>query len=428
MKVGILYICTGAYTVFWPDFFQSFQQNFLPGVEKTYYVFTDAERIDHDDDPAVRRIYQKAYDWPYSTLKRFAVFLQAEEELRSCDYLYFANANLLCTAQITPADVLPRPEKGEDLVVACHLGYWHKKPCFLPYDRNPRSRACMPYNAGQVYVAGGFNGGTAQAFLWLCHTLNDRTEADLADGVIARWHDESQLTPLSSSGRIGIGWSSAGGEAGGLLVENYLAADGIVNILRVLEELEDEKIHGLTFIELNACSGGCAGGTLTVENAYIAAAKTKRLSKYQPVSKNHLSDNPEVKDIYWADNVEYEPVFRLGNTFRESLKMMSTVEELTARFPGLDCGSCGAPTCQTLAEDIVRGDAAPNDCIYVLRSNIADLSQKIERLTSGKNTGQPLTSEEDDLLHRYIHELTTELASFGVPGKSGKTGKEEVNQ
>ena len=143
-------------------------------------------------------------------------------------------------------------------------------------------------------------------------------------------HDESQLTPLSSSGRIGIGWSSAGGEAGGLLVENYLAADGIVNILRVLEELEDEKIHGLTFIELNACSGGCAGGTLTVENAYIAAAKTKRLSKYQPVSKNHLSDNPEVKDIYWADNVEYEPVFRLGNTFRESLKMMSTVEELTA--------------------------------------------------------------------------------------------------
>ena len=185
MRVGILYICTGAYTVFWPDFFQSFQQNFLPGVEKTYYVFTDAEHIDHDDDSDMRRIYQKAYDWPYSTLKRFAVFLSAEEELRGCDYLYFANANLLCTQTITPADVLPRPEKGEDLVVACHLSYWHKKPIFLPYDRNPRCRAYMPYNAGQIYVAGGFNGGTAQAFLWLCHTLNDRIEADLADGVIA---------------------------------------------------------------------------------------------------------------------------------------------------------------------------------------------------------------------------------------------------
>ena len=75
-------------------------------------------------------------------------------------------------------------------------------------------------------------------------------------------HDESQLKPLSHSGRIGIGWSNAGGEVAGLLVENYLAADGIVNILRVLEQLEDEKLHGLTFVELNACDGGCAGGTL----------------------------------------------------------------------------------------------------------------------------------------------------------------------
>ena len=229
-------------------------------------------------------------------------------------------------------------------------------------------------------------------------------------------HDESQLKPLSHSGRIGIGWSNAGGEVGGLLVDNYLAADGIVNILRVLEELEDEKLHGLTFVELNACDGGCVGGTLTVENAYIAMTKTKRLTKYQPVSKNHLEDNPEIRNMYWADDVEYEPVFRLGNTFKESLKMMSDVERLTARFPGLDCGSCGAPTCQTLAEDIVRGEATPNDCIYVLRSNIADLSQKIEALTQGENGGKMLSEEEDKLLHKYIKELTTELASFGVPG------------
>ncbi len=47
--------------------------------------------------------------------------------------------------------------------------------------------------------------------------------------------------------------------------------------------------------------------------------------------------------------------------------MMSAVEALTKKFPGLDCGSCGAPTCQTLAEDIVRGAATANDCIYVLR-------------------------------------------------------------
>ncbi len=196
MHVGILYICTGTYTVFWPDFYRTFEQNFLPGVPKTYFVFTDADRIDHDEDPAVHRIFQKPYAWPYSTLKRFEVFLSAQSRLRDCDYLYFANANLLCTAPVAPADILPRPERGEDLVVTRHPGYWNVKPPFFPYDRNPKSRACMPYNAGRVYVAGGFNGGTAPAFLELCRTLNDRTEADLADGVIARWHDESQLNRL----------------------------------------------------------------------------------------------------------------------------------------------------------------------------------------------------------------------------------------
>ena len=155
----------------------------------------------------------------------------------------------------------------------------------------------------------------------------------------------------------------------------------------------------------------------TVENAYIAATKTKRLTKYQPVSRNHLSENPELQSIYWADDVEYEPVFRLGNTFKESLRMMSDVEKLTAMFPGLDCGSCGAPTCQTLAEDIVRGDATPNDCIYVLRSNIAELSRRINDLTENVTAGEALSAEEDELLHRYIRELTADLASFGVPDK-----------
>ena len=36
--------------------------------------------------------------------------------------------------------------------------------------------------------------------------------------------------------------------------------------IRVLEDLEDEKFYDLDFVELNACSGGCVGGVLNVEN------------------------------------------------------------------------------------------------------------------------------------------------------------------
>ena len=72
------------------------------------------------------------------------------------------------------------------------------------------------------------------------------------------------------------------------MVDDYLAADGIENVIRVLEDLEDEKYRELEFVELDACAGGCVGGVLQVENPYIARAKMKKLRRYLPVSRNHL--------------------------------------------------------------------------------------------------------------------------------------------
>lgn len=183
----------------------------------------------------------------------------------------------------------------------------------------------------------------------------------------------------SCSGKIGIGWASSGGEASGLLSDSYLAADGIENVIHVLEDLEDQKFPQLEFVELNACSGGCVGGVLTVENPYIAKAKIKRLRKYLPVSMNHL-DGRTVDGARLDLPIEYEPVFRLGTNFKESLTMMAKVEDLMTKFPGLDCGSCGAPTCKALAEDIVRGEATERDCIHLLRKYIHELSGEIDRL------------------------------------------------
>ena len=73
---------------------------------------------------------------------------------------------------------------------------------------------------------------------------------------------------IGTSGKIGISWGHSGGEASGLFTENYLAADGIENVIRVLEDMEDQKFTNLRFVELNACNGGCVGGVLTGENPY----------------------------------------------------------------------------------------------------------------------------------------------------------------
>ena len=191
--VAMLYICTGSYTVFWPDFYKSFSARFLPGCRTEFFVFTDAPAIEFEGEPGVHRFYQKAYDWPYSTLKRFSIFLQAESALEKFDYIFFANANLLCKEIVTAEEFLPRPARGENLLVVQQPGFWDKTPPFYSYDRNPRCEAYIPYNCGKYYVSGGLNGGTAPAFLALCHELERRTERDLAHGVIALWHDESQL-------------------------------------------------------------------------------------------------------------------------------------------------------------------------------------------------------------------------------------------
>ena len=176
--------------------------------------------------------------------------------------------------------------------------------------------------------------------------------------------------PLSRAGRIGLGWAESGGEAAGLIsTERYLAADGIENVIRVLEDLEDEKLGALDFVELNACAGGCVGGVLTVENPYIAKAKLKRLRRYLPVSRNHL---PAERDglLHWDAPMEYQPVLELGSDPQERFARYSEMQRILAALPGLDCGGCGAPSCKSLAEDVARGEAAVEDCVVLMRERM----------------------------------------------------------
>lgn len=211
---------------------------------------------------------------------------------------------------------------------------------------------------------------------------------------------EKNTKKLSNSGKIGKGWAISGGESAGIVIDNYLAADGIENVIHVLEDLEDEKFQpGLQFVELNSCNAGCVGGVLNVENAYIAKTKIKQLSKYDPMLKMHTSDLPEhtPEDFVWTDEISYEPVYRLGENIFESMENMKEVDELLKQLPGLDCGSCGAPTCKALAEDIVKGHgiANINDCIYLMRDqlrqqNKTDLKKKEMEHHDSERPDKPL--------------------------------------
>lgn len=192
MKVAILYICTGKYKVFWKNFFLSFEKKFLPHIRKEYFVFTDAKRIAFENKTGrIHKIYHKKREWPYDTLYRYDMFLEIEERLKDFDYLYFMNANLLCNKVIKKEDILP--QGSNQLVAVLHSGYEKKPPKWLPYDRNPKSLAYVPYGKEGQYICGGINGGTARAFLEMSKKISAEINQNSKAGIIAPWHDESHI-------------------------------------------------------------------------------------------------------------------------------------------------------------------------------------------------------------------------------------------
>lgn len=190
MKIGILYICTGKYSIFWKDFYLSMEKNFIKDSEKHYFVFTDAEHIDFEkENPKIHRIYQKNLGWPGNTLMRFHIFLGIEKELMDMDYLFFFNANLLILEKINEEDFLPNEE--QKLVATLHPGFYNKKRKDFTYDDNRKSTAFVEKNEGEYYFAGGLNGGKTKDFIEAMEIMKNNTDIDTKNGVIAKWHDES---------------------------------------------------------------------------------------------------------------------------------------------------------------------------------------------------------------------------------------------
>lgn len=188
----------------------------------------------------------------------------------------------------------------------------------------------------------------------------------------------------SESGMLGVGWASSGGESTALFNEKYLAADGIENVIRVLDHLEDGSLSELEFIELNACNSGCTGGVLTVENAYIAQARLTNLRRTLPISHNAVKqgegeDREYIPDEFYVPlPVTYEPENALGLTFGEAFEKMSKIEKIYARLPDHDCGSCGSPTCRSFAEDVVKGEVTEDQCIVNMRALIDELAKNMD--------------------------------------------------
>ncbi len=189
--------------------------------------------------------------------------------------------------------------------------------------------------------------------------------SDIYFRLINEMSHGSDIASLCESGIIGISWAGSGGEASAIFNEKYLAADGIENVNRVLDQVENGNIPSLEFIELNACPGGCVGGVMTMQNPFIAKARLQALRHGLPVSRNNLSKDESryIPENYLFNEIpEYAPISRLSDSIAESMRMMADIQKYRESLPGIDCGACGAPNCRAFAEDVVRGTSCIEGC------------------------------------------------------------------
>ncbi|MDD2533711.1 MAG: [Fe-Fe] hydrogenase large subunit C-terminal domain-containing protein [Eubacteriales bacterium] len=182
----------------------------------------------------------------------------------------------------------------------------------------------------------------------------------------------------------GVRWGGSGGEAVGLQIEKYLAVDGILNVVGILEEIENERLRDIDFIEANSCMGGCIGGPLTVANRYSAKS---RLNRYVREAEAYEQMHPDAvfKAItcdmnVWDHLPEPNRALQLDPNILKALEKYEQMEKIAHDLPGLDCGACGAPDCSALAEDIVRGFATETDCIFKLKERIRNVVAQMSDL------------------------------------------------
>lgn len=184
-----------------------------------------------------------------------------------------------------------------------------------------------------------------------------------------------EIRHLSKAGSLGALWATSGGEAEGSRALRRISVDGIHNVIQVLEDIEDDKLTDIEYVEALACPGGCVGGPLTAENSFVARSRIERICRKMPECREGFSE--EIERI-WEGAPVYRPVMELNRNLETAMQMAMQIEEISGHFPGLDCGSCGSPSCRALAEDIVRGHAQETDCIFVMREKLRELLQHVE--------------------------------------------------
>lgn len=175
-----------------------------------------------------------------------------------------------------------------------------------------------------------------------------------------------QRKHLTSDGML---WSLTHGESIHF-GKGSMAVDGIHNVIKFLERIENDEIHDVNFLEMRACDQSCAGGILMTGNRFMTVSRLEQRALNYPETKDvNLSelsiDTEELTKKLNSDRMFPKPFYRFGSDRAKAIEKMNRASRIVCFLPGIDCGACGAPNCHALAEDMVNGKAKMSDCVFL---------------------------------------------------------------
>lgn len=174
-------------------------------------------------------------------------------------------------------------------------------------------------------------------------------------------------------------WATPRPLAGRLGRERYLSVTGLTDIIKVFDDIEKGRLRGIDYLECRACWGGCTHGNLTVDNVYVAAAKLEgligNLPEFDAGSQAEIERRHQTEDLGRPDRPRPRPTVH-GGDLRERVRRLKETARIREGLPGLDCGLCGAPTCDMLAEDVAHERGALTDCVFFSDERLAQMRRR----------------------------------------------------
>lgn len=124
-----------------------------------------------------------------------------------------------------------------------------------------------------------------------------------------------------------------------------------------------------------------------MENRYISYNKILRLIEtLEQENIEVCQDKREIRERYrqkyfhMQQRYEPRPILALDEDLGKAIKKREKRERIYNSLPKIDCGICGAPTCLTFAEDVVKGNARLSDCIFNVPGRFKELTGELSRL------------------------------------------------